>query len=225
MSKYNKVGLASCLTAVSSRSLAWPETLDLVSSSGSSSVDVLDDFKRESLFYEIAKQAVEEGFRLCGDHGVPFRRPTDFFCEMLKSDQHMDAVKDRLIFESKKMDSFEKRKRDKEERGRQKEKRDLTARRKAQFKRDNIDRMADEFSGDPNEGSSFNNKRKKSDAKFGFGGKRGKFRSNPTRKEHNDMSSYNPRGNFQGGSKSSAKKQVKAKRPGKRDRDRKRSGK
>ena len=41
---------------------------------------------------------------------VPFDRPADYFCEMLKSDQHMQKIKEKLIFEERKMEAFEKRK-------------------------------------------------------------------------------------------------------------------
>lgn len=37
-------------------------------------------------------------------------RPTDFFCEHVKTDNHMAKIKDRLIMEEKKIDAFEKRK-------------------------------------------------------------------------------------------------------------------
>jgi rRNA-processing protein EBP2 len=36
---------------------------------------------------------------------LPYKRPVDFFAEMLKSDAHMTRVKDSLLFEKKKMDA------------------------------------------------------------------------------------------------------------------------
>jgi rRNA-processing protein EBP2 len=41
---------------------------------------------------------------------VPHRRPDDFFAEMLKSDAHMARVKDKLLFEQKKISAVEQRK-------------------------------------------------------------------------------------------------------------------
>jgi rRNA-processing protein EBP2 len=72
-----------------------------------------------------------------------------------------------------------------------------------------------------------NKKRDRADKKFGFGGKKGKFKKTD-KKSMNDMSSFNPRGNFSGGMKSSKKGGGNAgagagKRPGKRARDSKRS--
>lgn len=45
--------------------------------------------------------------------GVPHRRPDDFLAEMLKSDAHMKKIKDKLLFESKKMAAVEHRKQEK----------------------------------------------------------------------------------------------------------------
>ena len=33
--------------------------------------------------------AVQEGRKRLLAHGVPYKRPDDFFCDMLKSDEHM----------------------------------------------------------------------------------------------------------------------------------------
>lgn len=41
---------------------------------------------------------------------MPHRRPDDYFAEMLKSDDHMARVKDKLLFEQKKMSAVEARK-------------------------------------------------------------------------------------------------------------------
>ena len=65
-----------------------------------------------------------------------------------------------------------------------------------------------------------NKKRAAADRKYGYGGKRGRFKQND-RKSLDDMSGYNPRGNFSGGTKS--KKGSGANRKGKRARDAARS--
>lgn len=44
--------------------------------------------------------------------GVPHRRPDDYFAEMIKSDEHMQKVKDRLVFEQKKITAVENRKKE-----------------------------------------------------------------------------------------------------------------
>lgn len=42
--------------------------------------------------------------------GVAHRRPDDYFAEMIKSDSHMARVKDKLLFEQKKMSAVDARK-------------------------------------------------------------------------------------------------------------------
>ena len=65
---------------------------------------------RELAFYEMALSAVKDGREKLKADGVGWRRPDDFYCEMVKSDGHMAKIKDRLIFEQKKMEAFESRK-------------------------------------------------------------------------------------------------------------------
>eukprot|EP00980_Cylindrotheca_fusiformis_P011937 scaffold2830_cov131-Cylindrotheca_fusiformis.AAC.58 len=71
-----------------------------------------------------------------------------------------------------------------------------------------------------------NKKREYADKKFGFGGKRGRFKQND-KASMNDLSGFNPRGNFPGGMKRSAKTKGGAgsARQGKRARDASRSRK
>lgn len=72
---------------------------------------------------------------------MPFTRPTDYFAEMVKSDAHMAKIKDRLIFESKKIQAFEQRKSNKESKNREKEKRDNKLKEKAKEKRENLGKV------------------------------------------------------------------------------------
>ena len=144
----------------------------------------------------------------------------------------MAMVKDRLIFEGKKMDAFEQRKSNREQKLRAKEKHAHRLSEKAKSKKQHmkdVDDWAksaasnrigggkirdndDEYLGRMNGGGS-NKKRQAMDNKFGFGGKKGRFKQNDA-KSLNDMSGYNPKGNFSGGKKSGG-----SKRKGKRARD------
>lgn len=54
--------------------------------------------------------AVEYGIAKLNQAGYPTRRPSDYFCEQMKSDAHMTKIKDNLILEEKKMEAFEQRK-------------------------------------------------------------------------------------------------------------------
>jgi hypothetical protein len=51
-----------------------------------SPLDVHDDLKREVAFYNVALESVKLARTLCGEAGIPFSRPEDFFAEMVKSD-------------------------------------------------------------------------------------------------------------------------------------------
>jgi len=130
----------------------------------------------------------------------------------------MAKVKDRLIFETKKMEAFEQRKSNKEIKLRAKEARANKAVEKAKTKRDHLKAVDDwaksaasnrvpgairddddyqlsRLSGGG--GGGVNKKRQRADKKYGRGGKRGKFKQNDPR-DLNDMSGFNPRGNFGG---------------------------
>lgn len=59
--------------------------------------DVADDLSRELAFYAQSLSAVKEGRQLLKDEGAPFSRPTDYFAEMVKADEHMAKIKAKLI--------------------------------------------------------------------------------------------------------------------------------
>jgi len=107
---YNRSGLEAATLELESRDLPWVEQLDVVSASKIEVEDVHDDLARELAFYEMALTAVKEGRERLKAEGVGWRRPDDFYCEMVKSDSHMAKIKDKLIFEQKKMEAFEQRK-------------------------------------------------------------------------------------------------------------------
>jgi rRNA-processing protein EBP2 len=146
----------------------------------------------------------------------------------------MAKVKDRLIFETKKMDAVEQRKANKEQRLRSKEKNATRLVEKAQMRKEHAQAVEQwQSSSLANQGNPFDNKqvptpnkkRIASDLKYGRGGKRGRFKQNDPRSK-NDMSDYNPKGNFAGiGSKRSKRSTSSTSRPGKRTRDAKRSSK
>jgi len=224
------------------RGLAWAETFDAIpqtplpfgpDDTDGNPLDVHDDLKREVAFYNLALEAVHIARKTCEKENISFTRPVDFFAEMVKTDDHMAKVKDRLIFETKKMDAFEQRKSNREQKLRAKEKHAHRLDEKAKSKkthmkavedwakdaksnrlgggrvRENDDEYLNKFSG-PGQ------KRMNADKKYGFGGKTGRFKQNDA-KAKNDMSGFNPRGNFSGGQKKSAAGG--SKRKGKRARD------
>jgi len=160
---------------------------------------------------------------------------------------HMAKVKDRLIFENKKMEAVAQRKSNKEQKLRAKETHANKLAEKSKRKKDHF-RAVEEWAqtaasnrggrlrDDDDVESHFqkhnnnraaaapNKKRQYADKKYGHGGKRGRFKSTDP-KALNDMSSYNRNGNFGGmGTKKSAKGgSGGANRKGKRARDASRS--
>lgn len=158
----------------------------------------------------------------------------------LWSTDHMSKVKDRLIFETKKMEAVAQRKSNREQKLRSKESHANKLAEKAKRKRDHFTQV-EEWANEAakNRGGALNDnandddeerylrgkKRQNADRKYGFGGKRGRFKQND-RKSHNDVSGFNPRGNFPGmGTKKTAggRNGSGAARQGKRARDAKRS--
>merc|ERR1712157_366761 len=170
--------------------------------------------------------------------GIPFARPDDFFAEMVKTDEQMASVKDRLIFENKKIEAVAQRKSNKEQKLRAKESHADRLAEKAKRRKDHFQEveewansaaknrggvlredMDDYFLNNRYNGMGPSKKRQNADKKFGYGGKKGRFKQND-RKSINDTSGFNPRGNFAGGMKKTGSG---ANRSGKRARDARRA--
>ena len=72
--------------------------------------DANDDAKRELCFYSQAHSAVLSALGHLQDTGTQWRRPSDYFAEMVKSDSHMAKIQKRLLEEKKTADESEERK-------------------------------------------------------------------------------------------------------------------
>ena len=156
----------------------------------------------------------------------------------------MANVKDRLIFENKKIEAVAQRKSNKEQKLRAKESHADRLAEKAKRRKDHFQEveewansaaknrggvlredMDDYFLNNRYNGMGPSKKRQNADKKFGYGGKKGRFKQND-RNSINNVSAFNPRGNFAGGMKKSYKKDgsgAGASRAGKRARDAKRA--
>lgn len=89
------------------RDMPWAETFDVIPedplpfggiSKEGSPLDVHDDLKREVAFYNVALESVKLARTLCGEAGIPFSRPEDFFAEMVKSDGKIPFFALRLFY-------------------------------------------------------------------------------------------------------------------------------
>lgn len=62
--------------------------------------DIYDDTERELAFYKQGLDAAKQARATLAKLKVPFSRPMDYFAEMVKSDEHMDKLKTKLMTEA-----------------------------------------------------------------------------------------------------------------------------
>ncbi|XP_051929444.1 probable rRNA-processing protein EBP2 [Hippocampus zosterae] len=223
----NVASMKQCLDDLK-KDLPWAERLDLtnlpvedvIAKIGGNmqtgikgEVNADDDFQREMFFYRQAQATVLEALPLLNKHGIPTKRPDDYFAEMAKSDQHMQKIRKKLLAKQAIMERSEKAKKLSAQRKfgkkvqievlqkRQKEKKAMmTAVKK--YQKGMTDKL-DFLEGDqeaPKKDTSQSSKkavnkkghsakRKYKDQKFGFGGKKSGKKWN-TKESHNDVSSF-----------------------------------
>ncbi|RKP07646.1 eukaryotic rRNA processing [Thamnocephalis sphaerospora] len=202
--------------------LPWVETQAVTSTEAVNPDDVHDDLKRELAFYTQALEAAEIGLQQLRKAGVPTTRPSDYFAEMVKTDAHMEKIRRKLLDERTKIVASEdaRRQRELKKFGKKVQQEKLLERQKA--KSTELDRIktlkkkrkGNELTDDHEEdfdvavekassgagskgGQEKNTKRRRKDAKFGFGGKKRNSKSN-TASSTDDMSGYNGRKMKQG---------------------------
>ncbi|KAG6818737.1 hypothetical protein H0H93_002266 [Arthromyces matolae] len=94
-------------------SLPWTETLS-VTYPQTIDVDVDDDLNRELAFYKQALHTAEAARSLAAKAKFPFTRPSDYFAEMVKSDSHMERIRQRLLDESATIKKSEDKRKERE---------------------------------------------------------------------------------------------------------------
>ncbi|ORX90970.1 eukaryotic rRNA processing [Basidiobolus meristosporus CBS 931.73] len=217
----NKQGLNDALEEIK-LDLPWIETQAITSSEPLVVEDVYNDLKRELAFYNQALEAAKEAHAKITAAGIPFVRPDDYFAEMVKSDEHMQKVRQRLLDESQSIKASEEARKQRElkkfgkkvqveklkERQMQKSQ-ELEKIKMAKRKLKDGDMNDDDFDiaiSDDDEASitkrksklpGKNAKRVKKDAKFGFGGRKRGSKSN-TADSTNDISGFSAKGMKQG---------------------------
>ncbi|KAI9820966.1 MAG: rRNA-processing protein and EBNA1-binding protein ebp2 [Thelocarpon impressellum] len=90
--------LASIALPISS--LPFSEHQSLTSAAPTTIADVDDDLNRELAFYAQSLEAVRMARGLLRREKAPFTRPADYFAEMVKSDEHMGKIKQKLVDEA-----------------------------------------------------------------------------------------------------------------------------
>nr|POF13563.1 rrna-processing protein ebp2 [Quercus suber] len=173
--------------------------------------DIEDDLKRETAFYQQALDAVREARIKLKKEGVPFSRPADYFAEMVKSEEQMGKVRQKMVDEvaRKKASADARRQRDLKKFGKAVQVAKLQERNIA--KRDTLDKInvlkrkrqgaeleataedsmfdvaleeaavTDKKDREARRAKGGPNKRAKKDEKFGFGGKKRFAKSNDAR--------------------------------------------
>lgn len=124
-----------------SSKLPFSEHQSITSSEPVSIADVNDDLTRELAFYKQSLDAVREARALLKKEGVLFSRPTDYFAEMVKSDEHMGKIKQKMTDEAanKKAAAEARKQRDLKKFGKQVQVAKLQERDKA--KRETLDKI------------------------------------------------------------------------------------
>ncbi|KAK9687527.1 rRNA-processing protein EBP2 [Basidiobolus ranarum] len=217
----NKEGLNEALEEIK-LDLPWIETQAITSSEPLVVEDVSNDLKRELAFYNQALEAAKEARTRITDAGIPFTRPDDYFAEMVKSDEHMQRVRQRLLDESQSIKASEEARKQRDlkkfgkkvqvekikERQMQKTQ-ELEKIKAVKRKLKDGEMKDDEFDiaiSDDDEASitkkkskmpGKNMKRDKKNAKFGFGGRKRNSKSN-TAESTNDDSGFSAKKMKQG---------------------------
>ncbi|KAF8625935.1 hypothetical protein AX17_006661 [Amanita inopinata Kibby_2008] len=94
-------------------SLPWTETLT-ITYPHVIEVDVDDDLQRELAFYKQALHGANTARTLATKHNFPFTRPADYFAEMVKSDAHMERIRQRLLDENAGIKKSEEKRKERE---------------------------------------------------------------------------------------------------------------
>lgn len=80
--------------------MTFSEHQTLTTSEPVTIADVSNDVERELEFHRQALSAVQEARKLLRAEGAPFTRPTDYFAEMVKADEHMAKINAKMIDEA-----------------------------------------------------------------------------------------------------------------------------
>ena len=92
----------------------WEETLALTASASTRIANVDDDLERELAFYNQALCSAKLAVQQFDRAGAAWRRPVDYYAEMVKSDEHMARVKEQLLFEQEQIQGLQQRRKERE---------------------------------------------------------------------------------------------------------------
>lgn len=105
-------------------------------------VEVEDDFGREDAIYQQALDSVLQGEVALRAAGVPLERPVDYYAEMVKTDDHMRRVREKMLGDEAQIEAGERAKKQRALRRAGKQiQQDVLAKRRKE-KADALDRVA-----------------------------------------------------------------------------------
>ena len=114
---YEADAIKACLNKlpILSKNLDWIHTLQIKSPVTLQVDNPEDDIDREIQFYNQAILTAKEGFKNLFELDIPIHRPDDYFAEMVKSDEHMARIRNKLVQSRKVIEDREKRRQRKEQ--------------------------------------------------------------------------------------------------------------
>jgi len=95
------------------KEIDWIETL-LITIPKPQIEDVHDDLSRETCFYTQAISSILEAHKRFRQLDFPYIRPSDYFAEMVKSDDQMAKIRKNLLERQKRIEDSESRRRERE---------------------------------------------------------------------------------------------------------------
>ncbi|ORX67853.1 eukaryotic rRNA processing, partial [Linderina pennispora] len=106
--------LTALVEEISMKGLPWLQRCDITSSKPIVVEKTENDLDRELKFYEQGLEAAIKGKLEVEKAGVPFSRPDDYFAEMVKSDEHMMKIRQKLLDQQKGIQNAEEAKKQRE---------------------------------------------------------------------------------------------------------------
>ncbi|KAG2393642.1 hypothetical protein C9374_007173 [Naegleria lovaniensis] len=114
---YDADAIKACMNKlpILTKNLDWIHTLQLNSYTPLKVDNPEDDIDRELQFYNQAITSAKDGFKRLHSLGIKVHRPDDYFAEMVKSDEHMAKIRNKLVQSRKVIEEREKRRQRKEQ--------------------------------------------------------------------------------------------------------------
>ncbi|PSC74922.1 putative rRNA-processing EBP2-like protein [Micractinium conductrix] len=97
-----------------SEEAAWEESLALTRAAPTAVANPENDLERELAFYNQALDAAQTAIARFEAAGLAWQRPADYYAEMVKSDEHMQKVKEQLLYEKQQIEASDMRKKERE---------------------------------------------------------------------------------------------------------------